>query len=78
MKIKNLPQKNWILLIVNRKVVIHTKILKKNLTKSIASILCDYSDACILVTGNITATPNTAATQVIFKNCVYRISKDMK
>ena len=42
---------------------------KKNLTKSIASILCDYSDAFILVTGNITATPNTAATQVIFKNC---------
>ena len=33
------------------------------------SILCDYSDACILVTGNITATRNTAATQVIFKNC---------
>ena len=54
---------------MNQKVVIHTKILKKNLTKSIASILCDYSDACILVTGNITATPNTAATQVIFKNC---------
>ena len=39
------------------------------LTKSIELILCEYSDACILVTGNITATPNTAATQVIFKNC---------
>ena len=40
----------------------------KFLTKSIESSLCDYSDAYILVTGNITATPN-AATQVIFKNC---------
>ena len=38
------------------------------LTKSIELILCEYSDACILVTGNITATPNTATTQVIFKN----------
>ena len=41
----------------------------KFLTRSIESSLCDYSDAYILVTGNITATPNTAATQVIFKNC---------
>ena len=41
----------------------------KFLTKSIESSLCDYSDAYILVTGNITATPNNAATQVVFKNC---------
>ena len=41
----------------------------KFLTRSIESSLCDYSDAYILVTGNITATPNNAATQVIFKNC---------
>ena len=34
----------------------------KFLTRSIESNLCDYSDAYILVTGNITATPNTAAT----------------
>ena len=40
----------------------------KFLTRSIESSLCDYSDAYILVTGNITATPNNAATQVIFKN----------
>ena len=39
----------------------------KFLTRSIESSLCDYSDAYILVTGNITATLN-AATQVIFKN----------
>ena len=41
----------------------------KVLTKSIESSLSDYSDAYILVAGNITATPNNAVTQVIFKNC---------
>ena len=41
----------------------------KFLIKSIESSLCDYSNAYILVTGNIAATPNNAATQVIFKNC---------
>ena len=41
----------------------------KFLTRSIESSLCDYSDAYILVTGNITATANNAATQVVFKNC---------
>ena len=39
------------------------------LTRSIESSLCDYSDAYVLVTGDITATPNNAATQVVFKNC---------
>ena len=37
--------------------------------KSLKSSLCDYSDTYILVTGNITATPNNAVTQVVFKNC---------
>ena len=41
----------------------------KFLTNSLESSLCDYSDAYILVTGNITATPNNAAMQVVFKNC---------
>ena len=41
----------------------------KFLTKSIESSLCEYSDAYIFVTGNITATPNNAPTQVIFKTC---------
>ena len=41
----------------------------KFLTRSIESSLCDYSDAYILVTGNITVTPNNAATQVVCKNC---------
>ena len=40
----------------------------KFLTRSIESSLCDYSDAYILVTADIRATPNAAA-QVIFKNC---------
>ena len=41
----------------------------KFLTRSIESSLCDYSDAYILVTGNIAATPNNAATHIVFKNC---------
>ena len=56
----------------------------KFLTNSIEACLCDYSDACILVTRNITVTrtiaaadgnslrrkqPLAAATQVAFKNC---------
>ena len=41
----------------------------KFLTRSIESSLCDYSDAYILVTGNIAATPNNAATQALYKNC---------
>ena len=41
----------------------------KFLIRSIESSLYDYSDAYILVTGNITATPNNAVPQVLFKNC---------
>ena len=53
----------------------------KFLTSSLESSLCDYSDAYILVTGNITVTRTiagdpvqrkqvlTEATQVVFKNC---------
>ena len=41
----------------------------KFLTEPIESSLCDYSDAYILIKGNITATPNNGATQAIFKNC---------
>ena len=38
-------------------------------TKVIKSGLCDYSDACILVTENITVTGGDANTRVAFKNC---------
>ena len=41
----------------------------KFLARSIELSLCDYSDAYILVTENIAATPDNAATQVVFKNC---------
>ena len=40
----------------------------KFLTRSIELILCDHSDPCILATGNIAATPNNAAAQIVFKN----------
>ena len=36
------------------------------LTRSIESSLFDYSDAYILVTGNVTAASNNDATQVVF------------
>ena len=64
MNIQNLQQKYGTSLIVSLKVVTF-----RLLTSSLESSLCDYSDAYILVTGNITATPNNAATQVVFKIC---------
>ena len=39
------------------------------LTNSLKSSLCDYSDAYILVTGNITVTGGDNNTKVAFKNC---------
>ena len=41
----------------------------KFLTSSLESSLCDYSDAYILVTGNINVTGADANTKVAFKNC---------
>ena len=41
----------------------------KFLTRSLESSLCDYSDAYILVTGNITVAGGNANTKVAFKNC---------
>ena len=38
-------------------------------TKVIKSNLCDYSDAYILVTGDITTTDGDANSRVAFKNC---------
>ena len=38
-------------------------------TQVIKSSLCHYSDAYILVTGNIAAVGNDANTKVAFKNC---------
>ena len=41
----------------------------KFLTKSIESSVCDYSDAYVLVTGDITVTGGNTNTKVAFKNC---------
>ena len=41
----------------------------KFLTNSLESSLCDYSDAYILVTGNINVTGGDNNTKVAFKNC---------
>ena len=41
----------------------------KFLTSSLESNLCDYSNAYILVTGNINVTGGDANTKVTFKNC---------
>ena len=41
----------------------------KFLTKSIESSLCHYSDAYILVTGNINVGVGDNNTKVVFKNC---------
>ena len=41
----------------------------KFLTNSLESNLCDYSDAYILVTGNITVIGGDANTKVAFKSC---------
>ena len=38
-------------------------------TKVIKSSICDYSDAYVLVTGDITVTGGNANTRVMFKNC---------
>ena len=77
MKTQNLQQKNGMLLTVSQKVIIHTKM--KFLTSSLESNLCDWSDAYILVTGDIAVKRRNAAdsadivlgaiTQVGFKNC---------
>ena len=42
---------------------------KRFLKNSLESSLCDYSDAYILVTGNINVTGGNANTKVAFKNC---------
>ena len=81
MKIQNLQQKKWYVIDSESKGNCSKDEEIKFLTRSIESSLCDYSDAYILVTGNITVTrtiagnpvqrkqPLDAATQVVFKNC---------
>ena len=85
MKTQNLQQKKWYVIDSESKVNYSHENQIKFLTSSLESSLCDYSDAYILVTGNITVTRTiaaavagddpqrkqslNAATQVVFKNC---------
>ena len=57
------------LLTVNQKVFINAKIPITFLTSSLESKLCDYSDAYVLVTGNIAVIGGNDNTKVTFKNC---------
>ena len=56
---------------ITQNMVIEMKMIQAlNLKKkNIISNLCDYSDAYILVTGDITPTGCNASTEVVFKNC---------
>ena len=68
MKTQNLEQKNGVIDSESKGNYSHENPIKF-LTSLLESNVCDYSDAYILVTGNITLTTNNAATQVVFKNC---------
>ena len=67
MKIQNLQQKQYIIdSEANGNYLPDNEI--KFFTSSLESSLCDYSDAYILVTGNITVAGGNANTKVAFKN----------
>ena len=79
MKIENLRQKKWYVIDSESKGKYSRHYSINFSTKSIEPSLCDYSDAYILVTGNIAVKRRNAAdtadialgsiTQVAFKNC---------
>ena len=50
----------------------------KFLTSSLESSLCDYSDAYVIVTGNITDTGGNANTKVAFKSCAHSKNAEQK
>ena len=70
MIIQDLQQKKWYIIDSESKANYSHENPIKFLTSSLESSLCDYSDAYILVTGNITAIPINAAAEIVFKNCV--------
>ena len=61
--------KKWYVIDSESKGVYSHKHEIKFLTSSLESSLCDYSDAYILVTGNIAVADGDANTKVAFKNC---------
>ena len=73
MSFRNLQQENGILSIIKipQAMVKEMKVVTtvKFETRIIKSSLCDYSDAYVLVTGNITAKVGDANNKVAFKNC---------
>ena len=69
MKIQNLQQKKWYIIDNESKGNYSHENPTTFLTKSIESSLYDYSDAYILVTGNINVTDGDNNTKVAFKNC---------
>ena len=68
MKIQNLQQKWYIIDNEWKGNYLHENPIRF-LTSSLESSLCDYSDAYILVTGNINVTGGNNNTKVAFKNC---------
>ena len=68
MKIQICDKKWYVLDSESNGVYLHENPIKF-LTNSLDSSLCDYSDAYVLVTGNITVTGGDANTKLIFKNC---------
>ena len=69
MKTQNLQQKKWYVIDSESKDNYSHKNPIKFLTNSLEPSLCDYSDAYILVTGNITLNGGNDNTKVAFKNC---------
>ena len=79
MKIQNLRQKKWYIIDNESKGNYSNHNPLKFLTSSLESSLCDYSDAYILVTGNVIVIGGNNNTKVAFKNCApfnkYRTNK---
>ena len=79
MKIQNLRQKKWYIIDNESKGNYSHHNPLKFLTSSLESSLCDYSDAYILVTGNVIVIGGNNNTKVAFKNCApfnkYRTNK---
>ena len=69
MKTQNLQQQKWYIIDSKTSNAYSEDNPMKFLTKSIESSLCDYSDAYILVTGNITVAGGDDNTKVAFKSC---------
>ena len=61
--------KKWYVIDSESKAVYSHENPIKFLTKSIESSHCDYSDAYVLVTGNITVANVDNNTKVVFENC---------